>query len=45
MAVTADMVERPGGKARHISYTLPAFECIEPPEPGSMAGLDSQRTM
>ncbi len=25
MAVTADMVERPGGKARHISYTLPAW--------------------
>jgi hypothetical protein len=27
MAVTADMVERPGGKARHISYTLPAWTC------------------
>ena len=25
MAVTADMVERPGGKARHISHTLPAW--------------------
>ena len=25
MAVTADMVERPGGKARHIAHTLPAW--------------------
>lgn len=25
MAVAADMVERPSGKARHISYTLPAW--------------------
>jgi hypothetical protein len=24
---------------------LPVAGCIEPPEPGSMAGLDSQRTM
>ena len=28
-----------------IRAVLPVAGCIEPPEPGSMAGLDSQRAM